>query len=51
MTTTTTTQPLGEGEQMEEVEIEVLAIYKRLQKHIREEPIDSDMVDFKPTVN
>jgi hypothetical protein len=36
---------------MEEAEIEVLAIHKRLQKRIREEPIDSDVVDFKSTVN
>jgi SNF2 family DNA or RNA helicase len=53
MTTTTTTasQPLGEGEQMEEVEMEVPAVRKRLRKRIREEPADSDAVDFKPTVN
>jgi hypothetical protein len=36
---------------MEEVEMEVPAIRKRLQKRIREEPADSDAVDFKPTVN
>jgi hypothetical protein len=47
----TATQPLGEGEQMEEVEIEVPAIRKRLRKCIRKEPADSDAVDFKPTVN
>jgi hypothetical protein len=50
-TTTTATQPLGEGEQMEEAEMEVPAIRKRLQKCIREEPANSDAVDFKPTVN
>jgi SNF2 family DNA or RNA helicase len=51
MTTTTASQPLGEGEQMEEAEMEVPAVRKRLRKRIREEPADSDAVDFKPTVN
>jgi hypothetical protein len=51
MTTTTATQPLREEEQMEEVEMEVPAVRKRLQKRIREELADSDAVDFKLTVN
>jgi SNF2 family DNA or RNA helicase len=36
---------------MEEAEIEVPAVRKRLRKRIREEPADSDAVDFKLTVN
>jgi hypothetical protein len=47
----TATQPLEEGEQMEKAEIEVPTVSKRLRKRIREEPANSDAVDFKPTVN
>jgi hypothetical protein len=36
---------------MEKAEMEVPAVRKRLQKHIRKEPVDSDAVDFKPIVN
>jgi hypothetical protein len=40
-----------EEKQIEEVEMEVLAICKRLQKHIKEKLADSDALDFKSTVN
>jgi hypothetical protein len=36
---------------MEKMEMKVPAICKRLQKHIKEESTDSNIVDFKPTVN